>query len=419
MKITFSKQWFNPLYFILNDIIKDNNIRTVLVYGGKSSSKTVSIAQLQAKELCCHDISSIAFRKESTTIGTTLKKSFDLARSNMFLGQIMDRFDKFYRNNESGSEIQLKGIDDEEKAKGIESYKYVYLDELNHFSFNEYNQFQMSLRGIDGQKIFASWNPVDENSWIKKKLIDTKIWKDTAYILPSETSFVKISDDGTTILIKTTYLDNYWINGSPCGTYGYKDNNLIKVYNDLKLIDENQYNINVLGEWGTNKEGKIFSNWQLYDEDITSYDVKIYGLDFGFSISKTACVEIIMSGNNIYLKEILYSTGLENPDIYERLKHLDNNCYIVCDSAEPKSISELRTLGLSAISCGGKTDMFSFFIQKMNSSKVYLHKDSENLIHEWQNATYLKNRDGVLLGGQVKVDDHLFDATKMAVCLYS
>jgi PBSX family phage terminase large subunit len=417
MKINFKKEWFNPLYFILNDLLQYPDIDTILIFGGKSSSKTVSVAQLLSKELCCHGVNSIAFRKESSTIDTTLKKSFNLAREKMYLYQVMGQFDKFYRYE--GAEIQLKGIDDESKAKGIESYKFVYLDELDHFKFKEYNQFQMSLRGIPGQKIFASWNPIDENSWIKTKLIDTKIWKETNYKLPSESSYVKISGDGSTILIKTTYLDNYWINGSPCGTYGYADKNLIKRYNELKLIDENQYNINVLGEWGTNKEGKIFNRWELYDEDLKSFDIRVYGLDFGFSVSKTACIEVTMNGNNIYLKEILYVNEYENPDIYHALKHLDNNCYIVCDSAEPKSISELNTYGLSAISCGNKTDMFNFFVQKMNSSKVFLHKDSENLIYEWQNIKYLTNKEGIRLGGQVKKDDHLFDAAKMAICIYA
>jgi phage terminase large subunit len=277
----------------------------------------------------------------------------------------------------------------------------------------------MSLRGIEGQKIFASWNPVDENHWIKINIINNEEWVETQYKLPCESSFVRVSKDGKTILIKTTYEDNYWINGSPCGTYGYRDQNRIDYYNKLKEIDENQYKVNVLGEWGTNKEGKIFTKWELYDEDPASYDLKLYGLDFGFSISKAACVQIIMNGNNIYIKQILYELGSNNIDLYPALKDLDKNCYIVCDSAEPKSIDELRMMGLPAISCGDKKDMFNYFVQKLNGMKVYLHKESHDLIYEWQNLRYLTDKNGIRLGGQVKKDDHLFDAAKMAVCLYA
>ena len=248
MNVRFKKKYFNPLYFILDDLAKDNNIRTILVYGGKSSAKTVSITQFIMKELVVKNASSIAFRKESAIIQTTLKKSFNLARSTTFLTPAVETLSFSYRNKFSSAEIVLKGLDDEEKAKGIESYKYVFLDELNHFEHGEYIQFQMSLRGIIGQKIFAAWNPVDETSWVKTDLIDKEIWIDTEYKLPCKHSFVKISSDGKTVLIKTTYEDNYWIVGND--NYGFKDENLISQYEKLKTTDFNRYMVNVLGEWG-------------------------------------------------------------------------------------------------------------------------------------------------------------------------
>lgn len=246
--VRFDKKWFNPLYFILNDILKHSEIRTVLVYGGKSSAKTVSICQLLVKECYVKQSNVIAFRKESTIIKTTLKKSFNLAIDKMYLYPAFEKLELSYRTD--SSEIILKGLDDEEKAKGIESYKYVYLDELNHFTEQDYTQFNLSLRGIEGQKIFASWNPVDENSWVKKELVDKYEFVDSEWKLPCESSFVKISTCGTVVLIKTTYEDNYWITGSPDNSYGYRDESLISVYNDLKSKNYNSYRVNVLGEWG-------------------------------------------------------------------------------------------------------------------------------------------------------------------------
>lgn len=254
--IRFDKKWFNPLYFILNDIIKDPTVRTVFVYGGKSSAKTVSICQLFGKEAVVNHASTIAFRKESNIIKTTLKKSFNLAIENMYLHPAFEYLEFAYRT--PTAEIILKGLDNEEKAKGIESYKYLYLDELNHFTKQEFDQFNLSLRGIPGQKIFASWNPVDENLWIKKNIIDTYEWVETEYKLPCPTSFVRKSKDGKTVLIKTTYEDNYWIVGSPCGTYGYRDENLIAEYEALRTRDYYSYRINVLGEWGIITEGVLF-----------------------------------------------------------------------------------------------------------------------------------------------------------------
>jgi hypothetical protein len=263
--VRFKNTWFNPLYFILNKIIQDKGIRIVFVYGGKSSAKTASITQMLTKELVLKNASTIAFRKESSIIPTTLKKSFNLAIDTTRLGPAIERQDRKYINTLSGkSEIVLKGLDDPEKAKGVESYKYIYLDELNHFEQAEYEQFNLSLRGIPGQKIFASWNPVDENSWVKTE-VDSYQWEDTDRFgtLPCENSFIRISSDGKAILIKTTYEDNYWIVGSPDGSYGYRDENLIAEYEALRTKNYNSYKVNVLGEWGkTTYGGEFLKCWK-------------------------------------------------------------------------------------------------------------------------------------------------------------
>jgi PBSX family phage terminase large subunit len=269
--IRFDKKYFNPLYFIINDFLKDDNIRTVLVYGGKSSSKTLSICQILAKESAVKGASSIAFRKESTTIKTTLKESFKLAINTMYLDPAFEKLDFVFRSTINLSTIILKGLDDEEKAKGVESFKYVYLDELNHFEEGEYSQFQLSLRGIKGQKIFAAWNPVDENSWVKVNLVDKYEWLDIEYKLPCEHSFVRKSSCGKVVLIKTTYEDNYWIAGSPNGTYGYRDENLINEYNHLKNTNYNRYRINVLGEWGKVTYGGEFLKCWKSEQHVGTY----------------------------------------------------------------------------------------------------------------------------------------------------
>lgn len=256
-KITFKRQWFNPLYFILNDIIKDPTVRTILVYGGKSSAKTMSICQILAKEAVVNCKSTIAFRKESANIKTTLKESFTKAIKTTRLHNGFTPLEFSYPCY-NGSKIVMKGLDDPEKAKGIESFTHAYLNELNQFSYKEFKDINMSLRGIPGQKIIADWNPVDEKSWIKVEYLDKKEFVDTDYTLPCKDSFVKKSVDGRIVLIKTTYLDNYWICGSPCGTYGFRDENLIAEYEEMKTTDPESHQVNVLGEWGVIKPGRPF-----------------------------------------------------------------------------------------------------------------------------------------------------------------
>lgn len=285
---SFKKKWFNPLYFILKDLLKDNSVRTILIYGGKSAAKTISVCQALSMDAYVKKSNSITFRKHTNLIKTTLKKSFDKALLSARLYPAFESLDFLYRTD--NAEIVMKGLDSEDKAKGIESYKYAYLDELDHFTEEEFRQFGLSLRGMIGQKIIASWNPVDQDSWIKKKLIDKYEWVDTKYKLPCEHSFVKQSKNGKIILIKTTYPDNYWITGSPCGTYGFRDENLIAEYDNLLSIDENSYNVNVLGEWGEIKKGDspFATQWddKKHISEEPAYDIKkqlIISIDFNLT----------------------------------------------------------------------------------------------------------------------------------------
>lgn len=348
MALTLKKEYFNPLYFIINDLIRIPTIRTVLIYGGKSSSKTISICQALAKECYVKAANTIAFRKESAIIPTTLKKSFNLAIDSTRLYPAFEKQDRRYLcQNQGGwkSEIVMKGLDDPEKAKGTESYKYIYLDELNHFEQSEYEQFNLSLRGIAGQKIFAAWNPVDENSWVKTALVDTYTWLDMGapcpqaaqpsdwhgWKLPCENSFVQISACGKVVLIKTTYEDNYWIVGSPgyavnedgklVSGYGYRDENLIAEYEGLAAKNNNSYKVNVLGEWGkTTYGGEFLKCWKSevhtgivpYDKDLAVYLI----FDENVSPYFPCLIFQIGDNNNGYERDIRIIACLspENPN---------------------------------------------------------------------------------------------------------
>lgn len=322
MSIRLDKKWFNPLYFILNDIIKDNSVRTVLVYGGKSSSKTISISQALAKECYVKGANVIAYRKESSIIPTTLKKSFNLALDSTRLSPAFDRQDRRYLCLSQGggiSEIVMKGLDDPEKAKGIESYKYVYLDELNHFAHAEFEQFNLSLRGIEGQKIFAAWNPVDENSWVKSELVDKHTFTDCDKYgkLPCDHSFVQSSEDGKIILIKTTYEDNYWIVGSDCNTYGYRDENLISEYEGLRARNYNSYKVNVLGEWGkTVFGGEFLKCWKTeIHSGVYAYNPSLaIHLFFDENVNPYFPCAFFQVADNQKSVYIIHHLAMKNPD---------------------------------------------------------------------------------------------------------
>lgn len=284
-KITYSRKWFNPLFFILEDIPEEYpKVSNVFIYGGKQSSKTVTICQYLAKRGIEKGESSMLFRKESARVKTTIKKSFSLGVETTRLKEAWITQDREFKCI-NGSEAILMGLESEEKAKGVEGYSYCLFDELNQFELDEYSQADLSLRGEKAKLFFATWNPVSKNSWVKTHLVDTYEWLETKYRLPSKHSFVKVSECGTAILIKTHYKDNYWCVGSPCGTYGYVDEKTINKYKKLKNTNYNKYKINALGEWGNaNKGGEFYKEFKP-EIHIHSSQKKQYNKDLPLHIS--------------------------------------------------------------------------------------------------------------------------------------
>ena len=323
MALRLKKTWFNPLYFHLRKYIEDPKIRRVMIYGGKSSAKTFTIAQLFNVISYTNNVSCIAYRKEQTTIKISLKPAFVKAIDSIHMNAVYNVQDFAIKGNNSQI-IVFKGIDSEGKIKGIEGFKYILLDELDHYTEEEFMQANLSLRGMENQKIFATWNPVDENIWIKK-YIDRLQWdelpltiKGNKHATLDATAFVRKSKDGKTLLIKTTYLDNKWIVGE--NGYGARDQNLIDEYEQLKTIDPNSYNVNVLGEWGVRDKSNKFAFAFEASKHVGSVEYNpdyLIWLSFDFNVNPISCTAFQ------YYDDMLRAVKcfkIDNSNIYELCK---------------------------------------------------------------------------------------------------
>jgi hypothetical protein len=142
--------------------------------------------------------------------------------------------------------VRFRGLDDSEKIKGLSSFTYLWLEEMNQFEFDDFKQIKKRLRGLPNQKILGTWNPIDEDSWIKKYLIDNETWETTE----SKVTERQINSTGNIVKYKANFTDNYWICGSPDGSYGYIDNHVLADFEHDKLHDYQYYQIYALGEWG-------------------------------------------------------------------------------------------------------------------------------------------------------------------------
>ena len=267
MRYEFHPRLFNPLYWHVRKYLSDPKIRFIFIYGGSSAAKTYTLAQAFALDQIEHGYNMAVFRKESTTIDDTVYSDFKEVSQRLKLSPLHNFIEKEMRVKSSGAYIKFKGIDDPEKIKGLSAYQHVFLNELSKFDFSDFKEAKRRLRGRPNQKIIADWNPIVEDHWIKKEVLDKEEWIDqplhckaspTKFNALSENSSIKINKTGNTVLICTTYLDNYWVVGHPSGKGGFVDNATLDEFEWLKKNDEHDYMIYALGKWGRVQTGKEF-----------------------------------------------------------------------------------------------------------------------------------------------------------------
>ena len=283
MQINFKK--LNPLGFHLMKLLQDTAIRLIILFGGSSSGKSYSVAQLILIMTLWDGENTLVMRKVGASISKTIYEDFKVAAKQLGIFSLF-KFKDGVRQIvciPNGAKIDFGGLDDPEKIKGISNYKRVVLDEWSEFESEDYKQVRKRLRGKEGQQIITTFNPIKETHWIKKEVFDVEKWHDVPMEIeiagrkiPSQFTAVKsirmneakmILNPRTkeieehapdTVVIQSTYLNNFWVVGSPDGTYGYYDEQCIADFEKDRINDPDYYNVYALGEWGVIRTGSEF-----------------------------------------------------------------------------------------------------------------------------------------------------------------
>lgn len=276
---------FNPLFFFLLMLMQNKTIRNIIMYGGSSSGKTYSVAQAILIFTLWEGTNTLVMRKVGASIRDTVYQDFKTAADQLGITHLFKFNDgnKIITCLQNNARVVFNGLDDAEKIKGLSSFKRVVLDELSEFDETDYKQIRLRLRGIEGQQIICTFNPIKETHWIKKKVFDKQKWHDIpmevvidGQLIPEELTKVKsikmneprimmhkrtgemIEHAPDTVVIQTTYLNNFWVVGSPDGTYGYYDEQCIATFEYDREHDPDYYNVYALGEWGVIRTGSEF-----------------------------------------------------------------------------------------------------------------------------------------------------------------
>lgn len=283
MKINFKK--LNPVGFYLMRFLQDLTIRFIILFGGSSSGKSYSVAQIILIFTIWEGSNTLVMRKVGASIRDSIYQDFKTAADQLGITNLFRFSDgvKTITCLSNGARIVFKGLDDSEKIKGLSSFKRVVLDEESEFEEEDYKQIRKRLRGMVGQQIITTFNPIKETHWIKTQIFDKEKWHDipkTVEIagreLPPQLTDVKSirmnepksilnprtkeieEHPSDTVVIQTTYLNNFWVVGSPDGTYGFYDEQCVADFERDRLNDPDYYNVYALGEWGVIRTGSEF-----------------------------------------------------------------------------------------------------------------------------------------------------------------
>jgi phage terminase large subunit len=361
----------NKIYTHLDNSTK----RITIEQGGSRSGKTYNILMWL--------IFAYSDRNNGKTI-TICRKTFPALRASSMRDffDILKKYDiyKESNHNKSNSEYLLNNnlfefisLDQPQKVRGRKR-DVLYINEANELYFEDWQQ--LILRTTD--KAILDYNPSDEFHFIYDK--------------------IKPRDDAEFFI--TTYKDNPFL-----------DIETVNEIERLRDVDDNYWKIYGLGQIGSS-QALIF---RINECNSIPPEAKFlsYGMDFGFTNDPTTLVAIYQQGDNIYLKELLYQTGLTNRDIDEKLKfHSVERKEIFADSAEPKSIEELYRMGWNVKPATKGQGSVNIGIDMMKRYQLYVTKDSVNMIKEFRNYKWQEDKNGNVLNTPVDMFNHTIDAIR-------
>ena len=277
----------------------------------------------------------------------------------------------------NGNLIEFISMDMPQKKRGAKRTD-LWCNEANELTFEDF--MQLNLRTEN--QVFYDFNPSEE-FWGITELLEKR--KD-------EVDY-----------IHSTYKDNPFLNEAQ-----------VREIEALQQIDETYWKVYGLGELALFK-GLVFTNWDIVSEMPSEYQMKFVGLDFGYTNDPTAVIDIQKQGDNLYFDELIFETGLTNPDIANKLKlfqQITVNTEIFADSAEPKSITEIRQRGFNIRPTIKGRDSIDIGIDGMKRYKLHITKNSINLIREFKNYKWKEDKNGKLTNEPIDMFNHGIDACR-------
>lgn len=362
----------------ISKVVQDNDL--AIIQGGQGAGKTIAILMLLI-DYCFNNPKkevTICSSELSKLKGTAINDFVKILKDwNIFKLLEWNKSEMLYRFY-NGSFIEFIGLDKSDVGKGRRR-DFVFINETNKVNIQSFTDISARAK-----KVICDFNP-DAYFYL--------------HDLKTATNFISL-----------TYRDNNFLSQKEI-------NNILEYYNRGYFPDgtvknaywANKWKIYGLGEVGS-LDGVIFNNYQIINHLPTDARLIGYGVDFGYSNDPTAIVEVYQYNGQRIVNEICYQKELSNSQI---AKLITTKMPAYCDSAEPKSIAELKHFGVNAKAVSKGKDSINFGIQIMQEQDYLITESSKNLINELSRYTWaVDKRTGEKLNVPIDNWNHIIDGLR-------
>lgn len=394
MKINLKKSIFNKAYL---PYLQDYSKRYEIYYGGAGSGKSKFVSQKLVYKAMQSLRKILVLRKVNRT---TKNSTFQILQDTLSEWKLLP-YCKVNKTDFSimlpnGSQFICIGLDDQEKLKSIVGLTDAWLEEATEFTQNDFNQVDLRIRErVDASQIILSFNPVSKANWCYLQFF-------------KEDPTLDAFRAGCNI-VHTNYLDNKFL-----------PDEYIKSLLLLENTNPVFYKIYALGEFGS-LDKLVYNNWQSIEFDYTQIKGKrCLGLDFGYTNDPTALTCSIVDDENkrLYVYQTWGGTGYLNDQIAKKLIELGyGRSTIIADSAEAKSIDEIKLAGVRRILPATKgPGSILQGIQRVQQYEIIVHPSCTELIEELQNYSWTKDKaTNEYINKPVDKFNHYLDALRYSL----
>lgn len=363
----------------------DKDWREAAIYGGRYSLKSHTVARALLIRARMGKLRIGCFREYQNSIADS---------SHQLLSDLIKKYnlsefkvtDKAIVNEINGSEFLFKGLKhNEQSIKSIEGIDIAWVEEAQTITQQSLDILTPTIRK-DGSQIIYTYNRLLEDDPVHKRLV--------------------LEGRPNTLVINVNY--------DIAIKYKMMPSVILNEMEDDKNNRPSLYKHKWLGE-PSSLEEKIYRDWAVLEEIPHEARLERYGIDFGYSHDPTSLIAVYYYNGGYILDEIVYRKGMSNKQVADTILNQERIALTVADSAEPKSIDEIKAYGVNIVGAIKGPDSIKYGIKLVQDQRISVTKNSSNILKEYQNYLWKKDREGKLIETPQGGYDHALDAIRYAL----